>query len=178
VNVSPSQFNDPAFVDTVLSILRARDIPPHLLSVEITESMAMTDFETTVQRLGVLRDAGLAVAIDDFGIGFSNLSQLSRLPVDALKIDRSLIIEIGQSAKSEAIIRAIVSMAHALGYRTIAEGIETPQQRDFLRSLQCTALQGYLFGRPMPAKELKAWRAVAVRQADPEPARLAASVVG
>jgi diguanylate cyclase len=178
VNVSPSQFNDPAFVDTVLSILRARDIPPHLLSVEITESMAMTDFETTVQRLGVLRDAGLAVAIDDFGIGFSNLSQLSRLPVDALKIDRSLIIEIGQSAKSEAIIRAIVSMAHALGYRTIAEGIETPQQMDFLRSLQCTALQGYLFGRPMPAKELKAWRAVAVRQADPEPARLAASVVG
>jgi len=159
VNVSPSQFAEADFVDSVLQTLRGANVPPHLISIEITESIAMTDFETTVQRLGVLREAGVRVAIDDFGIGFSNLSQLARLPLDELKIDRSLISDIGRSGKSEAIIRAIIGMTSALGYRTIAEGIETTEQQAFLAKLGCDCLQGYLFGRPMAAQAFEQWQA-------------------
>jgi diguanylate cyclase len=157
VNVSPSQFADPGFVPLVLDTLQRHRLPAQLLTIEITESVAMADFNATARRLAVLREAGVTVAIDDFGIGFSNLSQLSRLPLDVLKIDRSLVIEIGRSDKSEAIIRAVVGMAHALGYRTVAEGIDAPQQVAFLRGVGCHALQGYLFGRPMPPAELAVW---------------------
>ncbi|RZS56919.1 putative bifunctional diguanylate cyclase/phosphodiesterase [Sphaerotilus mobilis] len=159
VNVSPSQFVEPDFVPGLLKLLSQSGVPARLLSIEITESIAMTDFEMNVLRLGSLRAAGVRVAIDDFGIGYSNLSQLARLPMDELKIDRSLIAAIGRSEKSEAIIRAILSMARALGYRSIAEGIETAEQLAFLRDLGCDALQGYLFGRPMPAAQIEDWAA-------------------
>lgn len=155
VNVSPSQFADPQFVRGVLDTLAAHHVEPGLLSIEITESMAMTDFGTTAQRLAELRQAGVRVAIDDFGIGFSNLSQLAQLPMDELKIDRSLICQIGRCGKSEAIIRAIVGMTTALGYRTIAEGIETAAQLEFLRALGCDSVQGFLLGRPVPAAAAK-----------------------
>ncbi len=158
VNVSPSQFADPAFVDGVLATWTAAGVPPRLLLVEITESMAMTDFDATARRLACLREAGVRVAVDDFGIGFSNLSQLSRVPLDELKIDRSLIVEIGQNAKSEAIIRAIVGMAAALGLRTIAEGIETQAQLEFVRAAGADSVQGYRFARPMDAARLEAWQ--------------------
>jgi two-component system CheB/CheR fusion protein len=157
VNVSPSQFADPQFVAVVLGTLRQANVSPQWISIEITESMAMTDFDSTARRLAVLREAGVRVAIDDFGIGFSNLSQLSRLPVDELKIDRSLISEIGSNAKSEAIIRATIGMARALGYRTIAEGIETTAQLNFLTAQGCDMLQGYLFGRPMAPGQFDQW---------------------
>ena len=164
VNVSPSQFGDPGFVGAVLSTLRRAGLPPELLSIEITESMAMADFEVTVARLSELRRAGVRVAVDDFGIGFSNLSQLSRLPLDELKIDRSLIMQIGTDPKGETIIRAIVGMTHALGYKTIAEGIETEAQRRFLLDLRCETLQGYLFARPMDARQLTHWQATRSEQ--------------
>ena len=157
VNVSPSQFADAEFVPALLALLEQARVPAELISVEITESIAMTDFATTAHRLKQLRDAGVRVAVDDFGIGFSNLSQLSRLPMDELKIDRSLVMQIGQGDKSEAIIRAIVSMSHALGYKTVAEGIETPEQQRFLQQLGCDILQGYLFARPMSAAQLQTW---------------------
>lgn len=165
LNVSPSQFADPAFVPGILATLHQARVAPRLLSIEITESMAMADVAATAQRLAMLRDAGVQVAVDDFGIGFSNLSQLSRLPLDALKIDRSLIVQIGHSAKGEAIIRAIVGMAHALGYKTIAEGIETRPQAAFLAKLGCHTLQGFLFGRPMAAAQLEQWNAARGAQA-------------
>ncbi|MBL8333469.1 MAG: EAL domain-containing protein [Rubrivivax sp.] len=157
VNVSPSQFTDPTFVVTVLDTLRRHAVPPRLVSIEITESLAMSDFEATAERLGHLRGAGVRVAIDDFGIGFSNLSQLSRLPMDELKIDRSLVQDIGRSNKSEAIIRAIVGMTLALGYRPIAEGIETEEQQRFLLQLGCHTMQGFRFGRPMEPQQLEDW---------------------
>ena len=169
VNVSPSQFADPAFVDGILAALRGGAVPPHLISIEITESMAMTHFDTTVQRLTILREAGIRVAVDDFGIGFSNLSQLSRLPLDELKIDRSLILDIGRSQKSEAIIRAIIGMTHALGYKTIAEGIETQQQLAFMTELGCSYLQGYLFGKPMAAQQFEQWNVARTADLQPQP---------
>lgn len=174
VNVSPSQFTDRDFVDDVLAILAEHGVPPALLSVEVTESMAMTDFEATAVRLARLRAAGIQVSIDDFGIGFSNLSQLARLPLDALKIDRSLVIESSVSEKAVTIVRAIVGMARALGYQTIAEGIETPEQLERLRELGCDVAQGYLFGKPMSAERLDAWQAERTAAVHAAPARLVA----
>ena len=162
INVSPSQFAEPGFVHEVLRLLAATGVPARLISIEITESMAMTHYETTAQRLSVLRQAGVRVAIDDFGIGFSNLSHLSQLPLDELKIDRSLICGIGIDKKSEAIVRAIIGMAHALGYKVIAEGLETPAQLAFLAQLECQLVQGYLFAQPMPPQQLEAWQAARV----------------
>ena len=157
VNVSPSQFASPAFVPTLLDTLKRARVPAGLLSIEITESIAMSATDEVEARLAALREAGIRIAIDDFGVGFSNLSQLSRVPMDDLKIDRSLVMAIGENPKSEVIIRAIIGMAHALGYRTIAEGIETPQQQAYLKSLGCNDLQGYRFARPMDAEALEAW---------------------
>jgi len=119
--------------------------------------MVMADFAAAAEKVRLLREAGLSVSIDDFGVGYSNLSQLSRLSVNALKIDRSLVMQIGLDQKSEAIIRAVIGMAHALGLKTIAEGIETPQQAAFLRMVRIDALQGYLLGLPMAPGHLEAW---------------------
>lgn len=157
VNVSPSQFANPAFVPTLLNTLKRARVPAGLLSIEITESIAMSATDEVEARLAALREAGIRIAIDDFGVGFSNLSQLSRVPMDDLKIDRSLVMAIGENQKSEVIIRAIIGMAHALGYRTVAEGIETAQQQAYLKSLGCDDLQGYRFARPMDAEALEAW---------------------
>lgn len=151
VNVSPSQFTDPQFCPEVLGAIERAGIPARLLSIEITESMAMTDFETTAARLARLRSAGVRIALDDFGIGFSNLSQLSRLPLDILKIDRSLVQNLRTDPKADAIVRAIIGMAHALDSRVIAEGVETEAQREHLRALGCDCAQGFLLGKPTPA---------------------------
>ena len=164
VNVSPLQFSDPGFCAEVLGAIEQAGIPPGLLSIEITESMAMADFDATAARLARLREAGVRVALDDFGIGFSNLSQLSRLPLDILKIDRSLVQNLCVDVKADAIVRAIIGMAHALSCKVIAEGIETEAQREHLARLGCDCGQGFLLGRPLPADEiaLRAAEAAAV----------------
>jgi two-component system CheB/CheR fusion protein len=168
VNVSPSQFSDPSFVERLLALLQDAQLPPALLSIEITESMAMANGSATVQRLEALRAAGVLVAVDDFGVGFSNLSHLSQLPLDVLKIDMSLIQGIGASPKSEAIVRAILAMARVLGHRVVAEGVETWPQLRFLQQLGCDAVQGYLLGRPMGAAQFADWRAPVPAEAPQE----------
>ncbi|NVN87402.1 MAG: EAL domain-containing protein [Rhodopseudomonas sp.] len=157
INVSPIQFENPNLIRESLAILAEFDLDPGLIEIEITESMAMSDFAASQSRVRQFQDAGVQISIDDFGTGFSNLSQLAKMPFDSLKIDRSLIADIGSLPKSEAIIRAIVSMAHALGYSAIAEGIETPMQHQFLQRLHCDAVQGYLFARPLTATQLDRW---------------------
>jgi EAL domain-containing protein (putative c-di-GMP-specific phosphodiesterase class I) len=158
VNVSPSQFEDPAFADVFLDVLRASGAPAHLISIEITESTAMRDPHESTKRLAMLREAGVRIAIDDFGIGYSNLSELSRMPVDAIKIDRSLVTEIGRCEKTETILRAMARMIHTLGYDAIAEGIETEEQHAFCSRLGCAIAQGYLYGRPMESADLDGWQ--------------------
>lgn len=157
INVSALQFDDASFVSDLMDIIRAAGVAPEMIEVEITETMVMADFAAAAEKVRLLREAGLSVSIDDFGVGYSNLSQLSRLSVNALKIDRSLVMQIGLDQKSEAIIRAVIGMAHALGLKTIAEGIETPQQAAFLRMVRIDALQGYLLGLPMAPGHLEAW---------------------
>lgn len=158
VNVSAAQFERPRLVQEVLGVLEDYRVDPSLMEIEITESMVMSDFAGTRFRLKQLQEAGVRISIDDFGTGFSNLSQLAQLPFDVLKIDRSLVAAIGKNSKSEAIVHAIVQMAKALGHEVVAEGIEELDQLEFLTRIGCDRLQGHLFGAAMPFDELQQWR--------------------
>ena len=158
VNVSPVQFESPELVPSVMRILEQTGLEPRLLEIEVTETLAMFDYASTKWRLDALRSEGIRVAIDDFGTGYSNLSQLARLSFDAIKIDRSLVSGIGLNGKSEAMLDATINMAHALGYKVVAEGIETVQQMALLESLGCDQFQGFYFARPMLAEGLINWQ--------------------
>jgi len=180
INVSAAQFDDPRLVQALLAGMARHGVEPTLVEIEITETMAMTDASVSAPRLCDLRAAGVSISIDDFGVGFSNLSQLAKLPVNFIKIDRSLTESIGVDHRGEAIVRATINMAHALGHATIAEGIETNAQAAFLRLAGCDEMQGFLFARPMPAAELETWmeargrNGVAILQAQIEEAATAA----
>ena len=149
VNLSPKQFLDPRLLDNIQSILNDIDIDPSCLEIEITESSLMTNVTDVVDILEQLRVIGIKVAIDDFGTGYSSLAQLKQLPVDKLKIDRSFISSLALSQSDQEIVRAIIVMAHTLQIEVVAEGIETQQQLDILKSKNCDIGQGYFFSRPV-----------------------------
>jgi len=153
VNVSPVQFTNRAFCTTVAAVLREAALPPHLLELEITESLMMKDVEWTKRVLNELRALGVSVAIDDFGIGYSNLRRLSEFPVSRLKIDRSLVQDIEALGRSATIVTAIMSMARALGLDVVAEGVENFDQLLQLQERHCTEVQGFLLSKPLPATE-------------------------
>src|SRR5882762_6877217 len=147
VNVSARQFHSPGFVDVVARSLRERRINPSRLELELTESVLIDDREEAVAVLGRLKAFGVQIAVDDFGTGYSSLSYLSGLPVDCLKIDRSFVVQT-TGGRGAAIAQAIISLAHSLRLRVLAEGVETPEQLEFLRRHGCNEYQGYLFSRP------------------------------
>ncbi|HSW43813.1 MAG TPA: EAL domain-containing protein [Patescibacteria group bacterium] len=158
VNLSAQQLELPGLATTVWSALDAADIGPERLELEVTESMIMQWSEVVALVLANLRALGIELALDDFGTGHSSLAQLRRLPLRRLKIDISFVREIGRDPASEAIIRAIIAMAAAMGLQTVAEGVEEEHQATFLRDAGCDIGQGYLFGRPVPADVLlEAW---------------------
>jgi diguanylate cyclase len=149
VNLSVRQTRDeglPAFIDEAL---RAYDVPAHCLELEVTESMLMGDTDVAVSQLARLRARGLQLSIDDFGTGYSSMAYLRRLPIDKLKIDMAFVQAV--PGEGEAIATAILAMARAFGLSVLAEGVETPEQRDFFHRAGCHQLQGYLFGRAVPA---------------------------
>ncbi|MEO5340239.1 MAG: EAL domain-containing protein [Magnetococcus sp. MYC-9] len=150
VNVSGVHFKQPDFIDTVISVLHRSGLEAHWLELELTESIAMGDVETTHAKLNRLSDAQIQLAIDDFGTGFSSLSYLKRFPIDTLKIDQSFVRNCTQDADDAAIIRAFIQLAHSLSLTVIAEGVETEEQLRFLRSEHCDEVQGYLYSRPLP----------------------------
>jgi diguanylate cyclase (GGDEF)-like protein/PAS domain S-box-containing protein len=154
VNVSAVQLSDPAFVGHVAEAMEATGINPDRLWLEITESTLMRDADEAVVVLRALRDLGLHIDIDDFGTGYSSLSYLQRFPVEALKIDQSFVAELDQRADNAAIVRAIIGLGDSLGLPIIAEGVERRSQVAKLRTLGCHLAQGYLFGRPLPARSL------------------------
>lgn len=154
VNISARQLREPSFVNTVLRAASAAGFSTSLLELEITEHVTMHDFERAVGVLQSLRELGVQIALDDFGIGYSSLSYLSRLPIDSLKIDRSFILPVGKVASAEAIPIAIIAMANSLGLRVVAEGVETVAQAEFLDRQGACELQGFLFARPMAPSEL------------------------
>ncbi|MBX9589898.1 MAG: EAL domain-containing protein [Hyphomonadaceae bacterium] len=155
VNLSPVQFRNPGLVQVIMSALAASGLPPERLEIEITETILLQNSETTLDILYQLRALGVMIAMDDFGTGYSSLSYLQSFPFDRIKIDRSFVKDIGESVGSINIVRAVVAMAKGLGMATTAEGVETEEQREKVRSEGCTEMQGFLFSKPLPAEEIE-----------------------
>ncbi len=153
INLSGYQFIHPNMVANIADVLVATNIDPRFLQIELTESMLMDTSGTCLDILNDLKSLGLQLAIDDFGKGYSSLSYLKSFPIDVLKIDRSFICELPADSHNAAITRAIVIMAHSLGLKVIAEGVERKEHYDFLRELGCNEVQGFLFARPLPAPQ-------------------------
>ncbi|MGQ0751359.1 MAG: putative bifunctional diguanylate cyclase/phosphodiesterase [Betaproteobacteria bacterium] len=156
VNLSPRQFRQKDLVEMVASALSTTGLAAQHLELEITEGAAMSRAEHTVSVLGQLHRLGVKLAVDDFGTGYSNLSYLKRFPLHNLKIDRSFIVDIGKDAHSEAIVPATVALAHSLGLKVVAEGVETELQRDFLASAGCDEAQGFLYGGAVSPEDFTA----------------------
>lgn len=157
VNVSPHQLRRADLEQRVREAVRRHRVPARMLIMEITESVAMDDIDASIRVFDMLDAIGVRLSIDDFGTGYSSLSYLRRLPARQLKIDRSFVKDLANSRDAQAIVEAVVRLAHALGLKVVAEGVETQDQADILAQLQCDELQGFLFGRPMPEHELLAW---------------------
>jgi diguanylate cyclase (GGDEF)-like protein/PAS domain S-box-containing protein len=157
VNVSVRQFRHPDFVDEVMTAIANAGIAPHKLKLELTESLLAEGIEVTVAKMGNLKDMGVTLSLDDFGMGYSSLSYLKRLPLDQLKIDREFVKDILTDANDAAIARTIIGLAQSLGLSVIAEGVETQAQRAFLAQQGCLEYQGFLFCRPLPIDQLEAF---------------------
>lgn len=150
VNLSPLQVRDQAIVDLVRAALAESGMPPSRLMLEITEGVLVDNPDEMVKRIGDLHALGVRIALDDFGSGYSNLGYLQKFPLDKLKIDRSFVSALGQSANGGVIIQAIVALGRALGMTVLVEGVETEEQRVLLRLAGCDEMQGFLFARPAP----------------------------
>jgi EAL domain-containing protein (putative c-di-GMP-specific phosphodiesterase class I) len=154
VNLSTSQFERDALPDEIGTILRETGLQPSRLQLEVSEAVLMRDDPRMLHRLEALKGIGVRLAIDDFGTGYASLSYLKRLPVDGLKIDRSLVKGVGSDTEDTAIVRAVVALARSLGIVVTAEGVETAEQLFQLRALGCEQGQGYYFARPVSADRL------------------------
>ena len=154
VNLSPRQFVSRKLLPSMKLALMETGINASRIDLEITESMAMRNLEQTIEILSELRRMGTTISVDDFGVGYSSLGQLRRLPAQTLKIDGSFISLIPEDANSCSITEAIIAMAKRLRLRTVAEGVETAAQLEFLRTNGCDAYQGYLFAKPLTAVEV------------------------
>ena len=156
VNLSPRQFTQKGLVQSIAAILEECGLDARHLELEVTESMVMSDVDHAITILRDLKQLGVQIAIDDFGTGYSSLSYLRRFPIDVLKIDQSFVSDIALKEDDAAIVRAIISLAHGLRLKVIAEGVETNEQLEFLREHGCDQVQGFLFSRPVPATEFAA----------------------
>lgn len=151
VNLSAHQFNHANLTELAAMVMKDSSIDACFLDLELTESLVMRQVDETLTALNTLKKSGVQLSIDDFGTGYSSLSYLKQFPIDRLKIDRSFINDIANDANDAAIVVAIIAMAHCLGLKVIAEGVETEEQLKFLRMHDCNEVQGYLTGKPMPA---------------------------
>ena len=154
VNLSACQARDPGLMDDIRAILHETQLPHGLLELEITEGVLMDNIHANVELMRRLQETGIHLSVDDFGTGYSSMSYLKRLPIDQLKIDRSFVHDL--PGEGEAIVTAIIAMAHSLKLKVVAEGVETPQQVEFLRRAGCDNVQGFYFARPMTAAQLTA----------------------
>lgn len=157
VNISPYQFRDEKLSKRILSRIAKADFPPDRLDVELTESALIIDVDTTRQVITDLKEKGVRISLDDFGTGYSSLRYLRELPFDNIKIDRSFVQRIDTDPGSRKIIESIISLSHALGYATVAEGVETKMQAKWLRDIGCDLAQGFLYSRPLPPEDIDAY---------------------
>jgi diguanylate cyclase (GGDEF)-like protein len=151
VNVSALQFSRPDFVDTVDEVLDSTGLAPRFLELELTERLVIRDVRESAEKMAKLRSLGVQISVDDFGAGYSSLSYLQRLPIDILKLDRSFVEDFDDSGGNPSLVRGIVSLAHGLGIRVTAEGVETEEQLELVHHSGCDKVQGYLLGKPSPA---------------------------
>jgi diguanylate cyclase len=157
VNLSARQLSDPDLVAMVEGALRLRNIEPSHLLLEITETALMADPNGALVSLTALKKLGVGLAVDDFGTGYSSLTYLKKFPIDELKIDRSFINGLGSDSGDSAIVGSCIDLAHAVGIRAVAEGVETSGQVQTLKAMGCDLAQGYHFARPLPAPDLREW---------------------
>ena len=155
VNISVLQFADVGFVDLIADVLRDTGLDPHMLELEITESLLVKDVSEAISSLTALKALGVQIAIDDFGTGYSSLSYLKRFPIDRLKVDQAFVREITTDPNDAAIATAVIAMALKMGMNVIAEGVETEAQLNFLRNEGCHEIQGYFWSRPLPPDALE-----------------------
>lgn len=156
INISPVQYKKKDFVHRLLNLIDKYEIDPHNLELEITESIFIEDFTPVVEKIKTLKEYGIKISLDDFGTGYSSLSYLKDLPIDTLKIDKSFIDTVIFDSPTKVITESIIAMVKKLGCETVAEGVETQEQYEYLKSVQCDNIQGYLLGKPMPSKSIEA----------------------
>nr|MBQ8252966.1 GGDEF domain-containing protein [Lachnospiraceae bacterium] len=154
LNISAIQYKRKDFVHKLLRLLDKYQVNPELIELEITESVLIDDFESVVDKLHTLKEYGIKISLDDFGTGFSSLSYLKGLPIDTLKIDKSFIDTVIDDNSTRVITESIIAMVKKLGCETVAEGVETQEQFEYLKGINCDNIQGFLLGRPMPASEV------------------------
>jgi polar amino acid transport system substrate-binding protein len=152
--MSARQFMQEGIVGNIKQVLDANHLDPRQLCVEVTESVAMKNIAGTIEILSQLKSLGLCTAIDDFGAGHSSMNLLHKLPVDALNIDRSFVMRIAEREQDGNTAKGMIALAHSLGLRVVAEGVETKTQVEFLKRQRCDVLQGYYFSPPIPANDV------------------------
>lgn len=153
INISARQFQSPDFAGELLALLAEVGMPAGRIELELLENGIIENFESAIETMNVLRQGGIRIALDDFGTGYSSLAYLQKLPIDKLKLDKSLIDGTGE-LKAAAIVQAVTALSRALGMKVVAEGVETQAQQQFLRVAGCHLLQGYLFSPAVPADEI------------------------
>ncbi len=155
VNVSAIQLQQKNFADVVINAVQEQGDNPDALELEVTESLLMKDVQTSLRMLSILRGLGITIAMDDFGTGYSSLAYIARLPITSLKIDRSFISGMTDSSQNMNIVTTIIALAHSMGLKVVAEGVETEEQSQLLKQLQCDEAQGFLFSKPLPAEQIE-----------------------
>lgn len=155
VNISGRQLRENSFVEQVVRILEETGLEPRYLDLELTESVVMANSDQIIQKLSRLKQLGVGISVDDFGTGYSSLSYLKHLPIDTIKVDRSFVRDIVHDSDDKAIVEAVIAMGHALGLTVVAEGVETMDQLEFLRSQNCNEAQGYYFSKPLEHDRLE-----------------------
>ncbi len=155
INISAVQYNREDFVEELLEAIKRYHVEPSEVEIEITESILIDDFDKVIEKLRMLREAGIRVSLDDFGTGFSSLSYLKKLPIDTLKIDKSFIDTVLTDGATRIITESIINMVKSLGVESIAEGVEEEAQYEYLKSIGCDMIQGYLLGRPLPPEKIE-----------------------
>ena len=155
LNISAIQYMREEFIDEILGIIEKYNVNPSELELEITESVLIGNFKEITEKMCTLRAHGIRISMDDFGTGYSSLSYLKGLPIDTLKIDKSFVDTSITDENTRVITESIIFMAKRLGFETVAEGVETNEQFEYLKSIGCDCIQGYFLGRPMPKSDIE-----------------------
>ena len=155
LNISALQYKRPDFVDLLMKHVEKNEVLPEEIELEITETVLIDDFKAVIDKMLILQDYGFRVSLDDFGTGYSSLSYLSGLPLNTIKIDKAFIDSVLIDRATKIVMESIIQMVHKLGYESIAEGIESPDQVEYLQEIGCDVIQGYLLGKPLDSEEIE-----------------------